>query len=146
MPVASKAEDARRQRARRGRQDVTRERLAAAGAPIGKKERSGSTGLGYIADQLQPRQWEEVAAIAERVGFFEALIASGAATGGAFTLQMQVLPAFAHEALDLVQRSQQGVILFVAFQVPWSAFTDPAIMEDDPDSDSAWDTDQFGEQ
>lgn len=141
MSTAKVTLERQRQRAR---QDVRREALIAAGAPVGAKERSGTTGLGYIADQLQPRTWEEVNGIAERVGYLEALIASGSVHANGLTMQLQVLPDFAHTALDLVQRSNQGVILFVAFQVPWSAFIRPH--EDDPDNPGAWDTDEFGER
>lgn len=135
-------------RNQRARQDARRDQLTAAGAGpvLGKKERSGTTGLAMIADRLEPREWEDIRDMAERVGFMEALVASGSVQGSGMTLQIQVLPAYAHTALDLVQRSHQGVICLVAFQVPWQAF----LPDDDPDqfrspdADDEWATDDMG--
>lgn len=134
-----------RKRSQRARQDARREQLAAAGAPVGAKERSGTQGLGMIAQQLLPREWADIRDIAERVGFMETLVASGTMVGSGVTLQLQVLPAYAHTALDLVQRSHQGVVCLVAFQVPWQAF----LPDDDPDqfrsddADDEWATDDM---
>lgn len=137
--ATGKGNEARQQRAARERQDARAARLAAAGAPVPPKQRSGTTGAQWLADQLQPREWDDIRNLAERVGYLECLAVSGSAAGGGFTVQLQVLPAYAHKALDLVQRSEQGVLCLVAFQVPWQAFL--------PDHESAepdgWDTDDM---
>lgn len=136
------ATTAEKQRAR-ARQDERAAALAAAGAPVGKKERSGTTGLAHIANELLPREWEDIRHLAKRVGFMEALVASGSAQPTSFTVQLQVLPAYAHTALDLVQRSNQGVICLVAFQVPWSAFMDEKDGEDAEDGADEWGADDW---
>jgi len=144
--MPSTAALANKKQNQRTRQDQRRAELAAAGAPVGKKERSGTTGLAMIANQLLPREWEDVREIAERVGYLEALVASGSIQGSGMTLQLQVLPAYAHTALDLAQRTNQGVICLVAFQVPWQAFLpddDPAQFRN-PDADDEWATDDMG--
>ena len=81
--------------------------------------------LDWYAAQLEPRTFEEVADELQHIGTVEALVGSAATTqGGGMTVQLQVLPAYAHEALDMCQRSLQGVLVCVLFQAPWELFAD----------------------
>lgn len=61
--------------------------------------------------------------MAEEIGFLEGLVGSASSTqNGGMTVQLQILPAYVHDALDMVQRSTQGVLLCRVYQVPWEAF------------------------
>jgi hypothetical protein len=105
--------------------------IALNGGPSGDFGKQ-TPGLDWYADNLEPRQFLDIADEIEYVGEVECLVASGSIqAGGGFTLQMQVLPAYVHQAVDLAQRSSQGVLVAVLFQAPWELFR-PA--EDDPRS------------
>lgn len=81
--------------------------------------------MDWYADQLEPRTFEEVADELEHVGTIEALVGSASTTAnGGMTVQLQVLPAYVHEAVDMCQRSLQGVLVCVLFQAPWELFAD----------------------
>lgn len=82
-----------------------------------------SVGLDWYAKNLEPLAYESIESIAEEVGFMECLVSSGSTTAnGGMTVQLQVLPAYMMDALDMVQRSTQGVLLMRIYQVPWEAF------------------------
>lgn len=87
--------------------------------PIGP----GTPGLDWYAANLEPRSFEEVADEVEYVGEVECLLGSVSSTAnGGMTAQIQVLPAYSHAAVDLMQRSSQGVLVMVMFQAPWDLF------------------------
>lgn len=86
--------------------------------PTGKAGR----GLDWYAANLEPRDWDDVEAEVEYVGMVECLVGSGSQSAGGMTLQVQVLPAYIHDAVDMVQRSSQGVLVALLFQAPWDLF------------------------
>ncbi len=95
--------------------------IMASGGPVPPAALKGA-GLDWYAANLERKSFLEVADKAECLGEIECLVASGNTTPGGMTVQLQVLPAYIHEALDLVQRSNQGVLIMVAFHVPWESF------------------------
>lgn len=106
--------------------------IAAAGGPMPPATMRSAPALGWYADHLEPRTFEEVYDEIEYVGEIEGLIASAStAADGGMTMQVQVLPAYVHTAVDMVQRSTQGVLVAVLFQAPWELFK--------RDGDPVWD-------
>lgn len=107
--------------------------LLLAGAPVPVNPKY-SPGLDWYAKHLEPRDFLDVADELDYVGTVEALVGSAATTSnGGMSMQLQVLPAYAHTAVDLSQRSMQGVLVAVFFQAPWELFR-----PDDPSPDVMW--------
>jgi hypothetical protein len=119
MPSGDRAEGKAGQRAR------TKSRVLSIIAQGGPRpvNMKGSPGLDWYAANLEPRTFEEVADEIEYVGEVECLLGSVSSTAnGGMTAQIQVLPAYSHAAVDLMQRSSQGVLVMVMFQAPWDLF------------------------
>lgn len=103
--------------------------IVAAGGPL-PPDKFSMPGMEWYAANLEPRTFLEVADELEYVGEIEALVVSGGFAKNGTTLQLQVLPAYAHAALDMAQRSTQGVLVAVLFQAPWELFR--------PENDEFW--------
>lgn len=93
------------------------------GGPRPPTTMRGSPSLDWYAANLEPRTFTEVADEIEYVGEVECLLGSVSSTAnGGMTAQIQILPAYSHAAVDLMQRSSQGVLMMVMFQAPWDLF------------------------
>lgn len=97
--------------------------IIASGGPRSSAAMKGSPSLDWYAANLEPRTFTEVADECEYVGEVECLLGSVSSTAnGGMTAQIQILPAYSHAAVDLMQRSSQGVLVMVMFQAPWDLF------------------------
>lgn len=93
-------------------------------------------GLDWFAKHLEPREWADIQHELEHVGDVEALIGSVSHSSGGSTCQLQVLPAYVHQVVDLTQRSSQGVLVARFYMAPFNLFRvegDPAWETEDPD-------------
>lgn len=117
MPSGDSAEGKAGQRARNTARSTT---IASAGGP--KPPKGPNPPLSWYADNLEPRQWDDIKDEVELVGDVECLVVSGSSSAGGMTIQLQVLPAYVHEALDMIQRSSQGVLVARLYQAPWELF------------------------
>lgn len=119
MPSGDTAEGKAAQRARNKER---RSSIADNGGPRPPKTFRGEPSPSWYAENLEPRAWDDIASEVELLGTAEVLVTSGSASSGGMTVQVQVLPAYVHEALDMVQRSSQGVLVCRFYQAPWELY------------------------
>ena len=124
MPSGDHAEGKAGQRARRASRldDIT--------ANGGPRPPTGSKpGLDWFAANLEPRAFDDIQSELVHVGDLEALVGSVSMSGGGATAQLQILPAYVHEAVDMSQWSTAGVLVVRVYRAPFELFEregDPA--------------------
>ena len=117
MPSGDHAEGKAGQRARATTRSGD---IAAAGGPAPKPP--FKPGLDWYAANLLPRDWDEIEDQVVLIGTVESLVGSASFSGGGMTVQLQILPAYAHVAVDMIQRATQGVLVARLYQAPWELF------------------------